>query len=127
MKKEYEEIERKFAGMPRLQELFKEYARKIKNYDDYEWSEDMTKEKLIKKRDTLMEIAEKLSYKDLLVYYYINKVRRFGYASLIDSLKGVYKAEWKTLELLEGREEFEDIMEIKDELFCRMRKKGKKS
>ena len=127
MKKEYEEIERKFAGIPRLQELFKEYARKIKNYDDYEWSEDMTKEKLIKKRDTLMEVAEKIGYTDLLVRYYLNKVRRFGYASLIDNLKSVHKAECELLALLEDGEEFEDIMGIEDKLYCRMRKKGKKS
>lgn len=123
MKKEYEEIERKFAGIPRLQDLFKEYARKIKNYDDYEWSENMTKEKLIKKRDMLMAVAEKIGYADLLVQYYLNKVRRFGYASLIDNLKNVYKAECELSTLLEGGEEFEDIMNIEDQLYCRMRKK----
>ena len=123
MKKEYEEIERKFAGMPRLQELFKEYARKIKKYEDYEWSENMTKEKLIKKRDMLMAVAEKIGYADLLVQYYLNKVRRFGYASLIDNLKNVYKAECELSTLLEGGEEFEDIMNIEDQLYCRMRKK----
>ena len=127
MKKEYEEIERKFAGMPRLQGFFKEYERRIANYDKYEWKEGVTKEKMIKKRDTLMEIAEELSFKDLLIHYYLKKINTFGWFMLKEKLQKVYAAECELKKLFLPNEDFEDVIALCDDTWDTISKKGKKS
>ena len=51
--------------------VFVRLDRDIAQYNQYEWNEETTKERLVQKRDDLLKVATKLNEMDLLLLYYL--------------------------------------------------------
>ena len=51
--------------------VFVRLDRDIAQYNQYEWNEETTKERLVQKRDDLLKVATKLNERDLLLLYYL--------------------------------------------------------
>ena len=71
MKEAFQEIEDTFRGIPELVRIFQRYERRIRYYNRYNWNANTTKEKLIQKRNELLELAKHLDNRHLMILYYI--------------------------------------------------------
>ena len=112
MKEAFQEIEEMFQGIPELQNLFKKYERDIRFYNRYNWNEATTKEKLIKKRDDLLQIAKTMGACELFILYYIKHMQTFGRFTLVKMLRELYVSQCNFKNKFYNTNEHEDILEI---------------
>ena len=127
MKKEYEEIEERFRAFPKLAAYFKEFQKTIDNFDKYEWEKGVTKEKMLEKRDALIQIAENIDALFLITYYYAHEISSLGVFTLRRKLKKLYLAEKEVRRVFEQSGKVEDIMSTPSNRVSALCKKGKKS
>ncbi len=109
LKEKEEEIEKMFVGIPEFQRVFKQYEHSLRYYNNYSWNENTTKEKLEKKRDVFLELAQGLGQMDLIVLYYVRNIKSLGLHRMIRLLRKVYDAEHAFENSLYNMEENEDL------------------
>ena len=112
MKEAMQEIEEMFYGIPELQNLFKKYERDIRFYNRYNWNEITTKEKLIQKRDELLQIAKTMGACELFILYYIKHMQTFGRFTIVKMLRELYVSQCNFKNKFYNTNEYEDILEI---------------
>ena len=93
LKDKEKEIEEMFSGIPEFQRIFKQYERFLRYYNIYNWNEHTTKEKLEKKRDALLALAQGLGPMDLTILYYVHNIKSLGQYRMIKLLRKLYNAE----------------------------------
>ena len=112
MKEAMQEIEEMFYGIPELQNLFKKYERDIRFYNRYNWNEITTKEKLIQKRDELLQIAKTMGACELFILYYIKHMDTFGRFTLVKMLRELYVSQCNFKNKFYNTDEYVDILEV---------------
>ena len=75
------------------QRIFTFMDRKIKYYRLYD--KEASKEDLIKERELLFKIAQKIDLRDLWILYYICNIKSLGKSRALKNLKSFYNAERK--------------------------------
>ena len=60
--------------MRKIENIFQHLDWQISHYNCYRWDVSVTKDALIKKRETLLETIENIGYGDLLILYYANHI-----------------------------------------------------
>ena len=101
--------------------LFRQLDRDIAVYNQYEWNEETTKERLIEKREALLATAKSLTAKDLLIFYYMKKKLGISALQVYKMLRKQYCTVRELKKVLNGKEETWDIERVGAE-----RKKKKK-
>ena len=112
MKDSFAEIEKMFPAIPEMVRIFQKYEREIRYYNLYDWCEGTTKEKLIQKRDILLEIVKKLDNIDLLILFYIKNTSGLGKLRTVKILREMYCTQCRLQNELCGKNECMDILEI---------------
>ena len=121
LQEELQEIEEKFAIMPKLAEYFVNIERLLRYYNCYEWEEGVTKEAVIVKRDALLETLARLNAYDLKILYYIRHLEGWRGGKFYRLLRELYQKQCNLLNELHQTDEFQDPVGIV------FRKKGKTS
>ena len=124
MKEYFAEIEKMFFGIPEVVRIFQMYEREIRYYNLYNWCEETTKEKLIKKRDVLLDIVKKLNHVDILILFYIKNIDGLGTFYMLRCLRDMYNAQCQFNNELFGNNEHIDISKVGK---IKIGKKDKKS
>ena len=91
-----------------LKTLFENYDRRIKYYGRYMKASEMTKEKMIRRRECLLSVAQSLSANDLQLLYYIKVMDGTGVAKMLSKLKKIYQTRcglWSEIEKMMPKEE----------------------
>ena len=109
LKDKEKEIEEMFLGIPEFQRIFKQYERFLRYYNIYNWNEHTTKEKLEKKRDDLLALAQGLGPMDLTILYYVRNIRGLGQYRMIKLLRKLYTAERAFEKSLNHEEDCDDF------------------
>ena len=112
MKEAFQEIEDMFRGIPELVRVFQQYERDIRYYNRYNWNADTTKEKLIQKRNELLELAKNLDNRDLMILYYIENTDGLGSYRALNILRDYYRAQCKFKNQISKNEEYVDVLEV---------------
>lgn len=110
MKKDIKERETLFEDLPELKRVFEYYERQIRFYNRYEWAEGITKEMLIRKRDSFLEIVKGLGNKDLMLLYYVRHMRGISIDRLLRLLQNLYQAEQELYSECKQKEDYFDPM-----------------
>lgn len=100
------------AQFPALKRAFKHYDRQIRFFNSYEWEEGVTKEKLIKRRDVLFDLATNLGSQDLILLYYIKHLRGISAWTLLRRLQNLYQAETDLYNTFHVESPMEDVIKI---------------
>ena len=103
------ENEELFKDIPELNRVFKKLDREIRYYRNKTWNEYTTKERLVKKRDELLDIAKKLTLSDLYLLYYVEKIEFLTKMRLLRKLRKHYQSQCRLLNFLENTDEHIDI------------------
>lgn len=112
MKEVFAEIESMFHAIPKLEQAFKNYERDIRYYNCNKWDTSTTKERLIKKRNDLLEVATTMNHCDLLVLYYIKNIESLGVYKMLGILRELYRSQCEAKNKLYNTDEYVDIIEI---------------
>ncbi len=106
------EIEEAFCAMPKIAELFQQMEREIRYYNRYRWNEQTTKEKLIKKRDELLEVVKSIDNIDLTVLFYLRKLDGINQYKMARMLRELYQAQCDFKNELNQTDEYADILGV---------------
>lgn len=98
-----EEIERKFGELENLKEIFYAYERQLRCVHLKRGEE--TKEEILRRRDTVLEILQTLTNRDLILLFYIRKIKRFSFPTFYQ-LKKLYEAQCEFENALNGSSDF---------------------
>lgn len=112
MKEAFQEIEDMFRGIPELVRIFQQYERDIRYYSRYNWDHNTTKEKLIQKRNELLELAKNLENRHLMILYYIENTDGLGVYRALNLLREYYRAQCKFKNQISKNEECVDILDV---------------
>ncbi len=126
MKEAFQEIEDMFRGIPEWTRVFQQYERDIRYYNRYNWDNYTTKERLIQKRNELLELAKSLDNRHLLILYYIENTDGLGVYRVLDLLREYYRAQCKFKNQISKNGEYMDILEVGEYNGLKNTKKPKK-
>ena len=112
MKDAFAEIEGMFHAIPEWDRVFKQYERDIRYYNRFEWNRITTKERLIEKRDALLQTAKALDNRDLLILYYIRNIRFLGVQNALRLLRDIYGAQCALQNEGLEEEKYVDVMRV---------------
>ena len=112
MKDAFAEIEDMFHAIPEWDRVFKQYERDIRYYNRFEWNRITTTERLIEKRDALLQTAKALDNRDLLILYYIRNIRFLGVQNALRLLRDIYGAQCALQNEGLEDEKYVDVMRV---------------
>ena len=93
-----------FCAVPKLKDVYDKQIDYIENYDNYEWEENVTKEKIINKLIAYLEIFTDLDLIDLATLFYIRNSRGITRQNLQTAVRKVYESEISLLNEINPKE-----------------------